>query len=287
MPYSTVIDRDTVEAHLGDADWLLFDCRFDLADPEAGGRAYSQGHLPGAVYIHLDEDLAGPRGPDTGRHPLPDLDEFAGKLQRWGVNGERQLVAYDGGPGAMAVRFWWLARHLGLTSVAVMSGGYGAWEREGRPIQRETPPSPPGRFTPVVRGDDAVDVDTLRRRLQAGESVLLDARDASRYRGEREPIDAKAGHVPGALNRPFVTNLDKEGEFRSPEALRGEFDELLAGLDPAEVVHMCGSGVTACHNLLAMEHAGLPGSKLYVGSWSHWITDPERPVATGEEHKPE
>lgn len=283
MPYETVIDRDSVANHLDDPDWLLFDCRFDLADTEAGRRAYREGHLPRAIYVHVDEDMAGPTGPTTGRHPLPDPGAFAERLHRWGVAPGRQLVAYDDGPGAMAARFWWICRHLGFRAVAVMSGGYEAWRRERRPITTQVPRPDPGPFQPELRAGDTMDVPELQPALAEGGCVLVDARAPERFRGESEPIDAKAGHVPGAVNRPFQDNLDADGEFRPPEALRRDFEALLKDREPVAAVHMCGSGVTACHNLLAMEHAGLPGSKLYPGSWSHWITDPDRPVATGDE----
>lgn len=283
MPYETVVSRDVVADHLDDPNWLLFDCRFDLADPDAGRRAYQVGHVPGAVYVHLDEELAGPVGPETGRHPLPDPGAFADRLRRWGVTPERQLVAYDDGPGHMAVRFWWLCRHFGFRDVAVMSGGFAAWRAEGRPITGEEAQRAPGELAPSLRDDDHVDADTLQRELEKSALLLLDARAAERFRGESEPIDAKAGHVPGALNRPFTENLDEAGEFKPPEQLRREFERLLGGREAEQVAHMCGSGVTACHNLLAMEHAGLVGSKLYPGSWSEWITDPDRPIATGDD----
>lgn len=283
MPYETVVQRDTVASRLDDPAWLLFDCRFELGDTEAGRRAFAKGHLPGAVYVHVDEDLAGPKGPGTGRHPLPDAGALADRLRQWGVTAGEQLVAYDGGSGAMAVRFWWLCRHLGLHAVALMSGGFEAWRREGRPLVTEVQRRAAGHVVPDVRPGDYLGADALQMALARGRCLLLDARSPERFRGEHEPMDARAGHVPGAVNRPFADNLDQAGEFKTPDVLRREFERILGRRDPGEVVHMCGSGVTACHNLLAMEHAGLTGSRLYPGSWSEWITDPDRPVATGDE----
>lgn len=281
MPYETLVDTGTVARHLEAPDWRLFDCRFDLMDPDAGRRAFDAGHVPGAVYVHLDEDLAGEKTPATGRHPLPDLAQLAEKLRRWGVDRDCQLVAYDDGPGGIAARFWWLMRHLGLGRVAVMDGGFKAWRDEERPVSREVPERPATDFSPEPAGGDAVPAAEFEKPPASRRYLLMDARGPERYRGETEPIDPVAGHVPGAINRPFPDNLDETGRFRDPEALRRDFEALLGGCMPREVAHMCGSGVTACHNLLAMEHAGLTGSKLYVGSWSHWITNSERAIAIG------
>lgn len=278
MPYETLVDTETVARYLDAPDWRVFDCRFDLMDPDAGLRAYEAGHVPGAVYVHLDDDLAGEITPATGRHPLPDLDQLVEKLRRWGVDRDCQLVVYDDGPGGIAVRFWWLMRHLGLGRVAVMDGGFQAWGDEGRPQSREVPERRRTSFAPATRGDDVVGASEFEKPAPSRRYLLMDARAAERFCGETEPIDPVAGHVPGAVNRPFTDNLDENGRFRGPEALRRDFQQLLGGCAPGEVAHMCGSGVTACHNLLAMEHAGLTGSKLYVGSWSEWITDATRPV---------
>lgn len=285
MPFETLVDTGTMARHLESPDWRVFDCRFDLMDPGAGRRAYDAGHVPGAVYVHLDDDLAGETSADTGRHPLPDLDALTAKLRLRGVDRDSQLVAYDDGPGGIAVRFWWLMRHLGLRRVAVMDGGFKAWRDEGRPLSREEPECRPTGFTPEALADDVVAASEFERPPASRRYLLMDARAAERYRGETEPIDPVAGHVPGAVNRPFSDNLDENGRFRDPEALRRDFQQLLGGCAPGEVAHMCGSGVTACHNLLAMEHAGLQGSKLYVGSWSEWITDPTRPVARGSKEQ--
>lgn len=286
MTAHTLVDCDTLQRHLDDPTWRIFDCRFDLADPDAGRAAYDTGHIPGAIYVHLDDDMAGPVRADTGRHPLPARERLRALAQRWGINPGIQCVAYDDAGGAMAARLWWLLRYLGHGAAAVLDGGFSAWRGGNYPVDAQAPPTPGGSGEPdgACRAV-AVDVDTLRRELNSEQALLIDARSPARYRGEEEPIDPVAGHVPGAVNRCFKDNLDDSGRFKSPERLRAEWQALLGERAPEELVHMCGSGVTACHNLLAMEHAGLGGSRLYPGSWSEWITDPQRPVARGaEEH---
>ena len=282
MRYSTLIDPETLHAHLNDPDWVVVDCRFSLTDPEAGRRAYRQGHIPGARYAHLDEDLAGPRTLGNGRHPLPDPIRLTGTLGVWGIHNATQVVAYDDAGGAIAARLWWLLRWLGHRRCAVLDGGLPAWRREGLPLSTAIPKPPPALF--IERHDDTLWVDSayILTQLSQGDHLLLDARTAVRYRGELEPLDPVAGHVPTAINLPLEGNLTVEGCFLEPEALRERFTAVVTERAPASVVHMCGSGVTACHNLLAMEVAGLSGSRLYPGSWSEWIRDPSRPVVTGE-----
>jgi len=263
-------------------DCLVFDCRSDLKDPDAGRRAWLAGHLPGAVHASLYLDLAGPVGPQTGRHPLPEATAFAGFLARSGWSRERRVAAYDAQGGAYAVRLWWLMRHFGLPVPSLLDGGWQAWlaagyeTHSGEVIVRASP-------TPRLHAAaaDALPVDAVQAGLAAGSVLLLDARGAERFAGLVEPIDPVAGHVPGAVNRPYTNNLDAQGFFKSPEVLAGEFAARLGETAPGDVVHMCGSGVTACHNLFAMELAGLADSRLYPGSWSEWIRDPARPVATG------
>jgi len=283
VSFTTLVTTEELERRLDDPGWVVVDCRFTLTDPQAGRRAYAEGHIPGARYAHLDEDLSGPRTPTSGRHPLPDPAVLAQKLGAWGIDADKQVVVYDDTFGAMAVRLWWLLRWLGHGKVALLDGGWPAWKREGRPVSRELPRVRPAVFHP--RPDDGMWVDAARVEALLGDSryLLLDARAEERYSGEREPLDPVAGHVPGAVNRPYEDNLDPGGRFLPPEALRAAYLELLDGRPPERVIHMCGSGVTACHNLLAMEIAGLAGGKLYPGSWSEWITDPRRPTATGEE----
>jgi thiosulfate/3-mercaptopyruvate sulfurtransferase len=264
-------------------DLVIVDTRFDLAEPESGRRAYAAAHIPGAVYAHLDEDLAGPVSAGTGRHPLPDPDTLAAKLGAWGAGEHTQLVAYDDGSGAYAARLWWLARWLGHDAAAVLDGGLAAWRALGLPLTTEAPRPVARRFVARPRPGLALSTPEVAASTASGEVLLLDARAAPRFRGEVEPIDAVAGHVPGARNHPFQENLGSDGRFLPPAELRARYLRALAGRDAAEVVCMCGSGVTACHDLLALEHAGLHGARLYPGSWSEWIRDPARPVATGAE----
>ncbi|HKV96792.1 MAG TPA: sulfurtransferase [Gammaproteobacteria bacterium] len=281
MRYTTLIDAKTLARQLN-SGWCIFDCRFALSDPSAGERAYAAGHIPGARYLHLDRDLASPVTPASGRHPLPDAEILAAKLAGAGVGADTQVVAYDDAAGAFAARLWWLLRWLGHPQVAVLDGGWAEWLREGRPVSHEPPPeSARGNFR--ARPDDRkwLSSGSVLRRVHAGIGRLLDARAAERFRGEQEPIDAVAGHVPSAVNLPYLGNISGNGRFQSAETLRTRFLAAFAGAASGETVCMCGSGVTACHNLLAMEVAGLSGGRLYAGSWSEWIRDPSRPVARG------
>ncbi|HXH01973.1 MAG TPA: sulfurtransferase [Candidatus Competibacteraceae bacterium] len=281
--YQTLIAVEDLSPRLSDPDWVVVDCRFNLMDTEAGRRAYAEGHIPGAVYAHLDEDLSGPRGPYTGRHPLPDPSMLARRLGGWGIAQNSQVVAYDDSGGMFAARLWWLLRWLGHRAVAVLDGGLGEWRRRGLPLSKEMPAPQPRTF-PLDHVDTLAWVDSayVLENLKLGRDLVLDARAAPRYRGEMEPIDPVAGHVPGALNLPQDGNLGADGRFLPADALRRRFQEVLGQRAPETVLHMCGSGVTACHNLLAMEVAGLSGSRLYAGSWSEWIRDPQRPIARGE-----
>ncbi|GLQ95215.1 sulfurtransferase [Dyella acidisoli] len=261
---------------------LIVDCRHDLADTQKGERDYRTDHIPGAVFADLDHDLSDlsrtPLG--LGRHPLPSEQAFSAVLARWGWQPGLQVVAYDAGTGALAaVRLWWLLRLCGVREAVVLDGGYAAWKAANLPISQAIPQRQP---TQVSMHYDASQV-VLDHSAVANtpDDLLLDARAAPRYRGEVEPIDRVAGHVPGAANRPFTDNLQADGHFKSPAELKQEFRAVIGDHAPSHVVHMCGSGVTACHNLLAMEHAGLAGSRLYAPSWSGWISDPSRPIAKG------
>lgn len=282
MAFTTLIDPETLQAHLGDPDWVVVDCRFSLSDPAYGRRAYQDAHIPGAVYAHLDEDLSGSIVPGrTGRHPLPDPEQLARKLGAWGIDNRTQVVAYDDAGGAFAARLWWLLGWLGHEAVAMLDGGWSRWVREGRPVRSGIETQPSRTFVPRTRPERVVSADEVLQHLHDPSWRLLDARAPERYRGEQEPIDPVAGHIPGAVNAPFAENLTPEGTFRPPEQLRQRFEALLGDVPPERVICYCGSGVTAAHNLLAMAHAGLPGARLYAGSWSEWIADPRRPVARG------
>jgi thiosulfate/3-mercaptopyruvate sulfurtransferase len=280
MAWTTLI---SAEEFAGAIDrCTVIDTRHDLLNPEAGPAAYAAGHVPGAFFLHQDHDLAGPKTGRNGRHPLPDREALAAKLRAAGLHSGRQLVAYDGQGGMFAVRVWWLARWLGHDAVAVLDGGIDAWTRAGFPLETGTPAPRHGDFVPGPSSMPQVDADAVLANLARGERLVVDARAPERYRGEVEPLDPVAGHIPGAVNRPFQQNLRPDGRFKPAPVLRQEFDALLAGRAPQSLIHHCGSGVTACHNLLAMELAGLPGGALYPGSWSEWCADPARPVARGE-----
>ncbi len=277
--YTTVIDCTTLAQHLQETAWLVVDCRFNLADTEYGRRVYAQGHIPGAHYLHLDDDLSSPITPDSGRHPLPDVEKLAATLRALGLRNNTQVVVYDDNGGAMAGRLWWLLRWMGHQAVAVLDGGWQAWQQQ----QGTLSPDPPkilaeGNFQPQLQSGFTVTALDLRQANSPWQ--LVDARAAERFRGEMEPIDPIAGHIPGALNRPLTDNL-QNGYFKSAGQLRAEWEQVLQGCNLAQIVHMCGSGVTACHNQLAMEVAGLSGTRLYPGSWSEWIRDPQRPIAKG------
>lgn len=281
MEYTTIISAPELALHLGDSNWIVFDCRFSLADTEAGAKAYRFGHIAGARYAHLDLDLSSAINDLTGRHPLPDFKLLAQKLGRWGVNNASQIVVYDDAGGAFAGRMWWLLRCLGHNRTAVLDGGIQQWLQQGYPTTTELPSIQPSAFRAYLDDTLWLNASQVQNGLARKTIKLVDARTPERYRGELEPIDPVAGHVPGALNRAFQLNLDASGRFKTPDELRAQFSKLIDSCSPEQVVHMCGSGVTACHNLLAMEIAGLTGSKLYSGSWSEWIRNKNRPVATG------
>jgi len=279
----TLIAVDELRDRLASPDVVVVDCRFDLAVPAAGELVYDQAHLPGAVYAHLERDLSGPRSPGSGRHPLPAAAELVARLAAWGIGAETQVVAYDAGPGSFAARLWWLLRWLGHSRVAVLDGGLAAWSTAGYTLSRECPSPDPAELELAPDPASTVTAEFLVGNLEHRRALVVDARAEARFQGEVEPIDRVAGHVPGARNVPFEHNLGADGRFLEAPALRRAWATWLGEWPPASVIHMCGSGVTACHNLLAMEHAGLQGSRLYPGSWSEWIGDPSRPVTRGED----
>lgn len=278
MAFGTLIEPAQLLPHLEDSDWVVLDCRFDLDDPGKGRRDHQAGHIPGARYAHLDEELSGPIVPGSGRHPLPDAAAFMAWLARQGVSNDSQVVVYDEDSGAFAARLWWMLRHwLGHRACAVLHGGWAAWREAGLAVSSAAPQPVPGQFIATPRAQAWIDTDSLAAALDAEQVRLLDARMPPRFRGELEPIDPVAGHVPGAVNLPFPVNL-VDGRFDAPDNLRARYQAALDGKPPEQAVCMCGSGVNACHDLLAMELAGLAGARLYVGSWSAWCSDPQRPV---------
>ncbi len=285
---TTLIEPHELAARLEDPDWAIIDCRFDLARPDWGAQAFAAGHIPHALYAHLDRDLSAPRSPRSGRHPLPQVEVLAGTFSRFGIDERVQVIAYDQGTGAFAARLWWLLRWLGHAPVAVLNGGLAAWERDGLPLESRSEPRAPRRFRAsadprrVVSGSEVADLVSSGA-LRNAEQLLIDARSADRFAGANETIDPVAGHIPGARNHPFAGNLDPHGRFLDPGQLRAGWEKTLRGASPRQLIAMCGSGVTACHNLLALEVAGLSGARLYAGSWSEWITDPAHPVARGPE----
>jgi thiosulfate/3-mercaptopyruvate sulfurtransferase len=286
--FTTLIEPAQLTPHLEDPDWAIIDCRFDLGRPGWGAQAYASGHIPHAVYAHLDEDLSAPRTPRSGRHPLPQVETLAATFGRFGIAARVQVIGYDQGPGAFAARLWWLLRWLGHPAVAVLDGGLGAWERAGLPLSRAQEPRAPRRFMPRLAphlvADGTEVVEAVRSgALARGEQLLVDARSAERFAGENETIDPVAGHIPGARNHPYTANLDAQGRFLDAGRLRDAWQSTVRGASARQLISMCGSGVTACHNLLALEAAGLSGARLYAGSWSEWITDPAHAVARGPE----
>jgi len=282
MPLRTLIDAESLADLLGDPRLRLFDCRFDLARPDDGRARYLDGHLPGALYADINRDLAAPVTATSGRHPLPSPADFEARLRSWGVNAESRVVAYDDGNGMYAARLWWMLRWLGHDEVAVLDGGLRRWRQLDLPLTDEVPQPASGNFVARPRTSLAVGAAAVLDASADPRARILDARAPERYRGEIEPIDAVAGHVPGARNHPFVESLDGEGRFLPPDALLAAFARSLDGVPPERTIAMCGSGVTACHLLLALEHAGLPGALLYPGSWSEWSSDRSRPVRTGD-----
>lgn len=276
-----LIDTATLRDHLNDPSWILFDCRHDLLDHARGARLYADGHVPGAHFAPVETVLSGAKTGANGRHPLPRAEDFAGFLAQHGVTAESQIVAYDDMGGQFAARLWWLARWIGLTRVAVLDGGFPKWIADGCPVTSDVSYPKRGHVIPQPNPALLVQADEVLAGIGSGRVVVIDARAPERFRGETEPIDPVAGHIPSARNRFFKANLKPDLTMRSAAELRGEFEALLAERSPDEVAHQCGSGVTACVNLLAMEHAGLAGSRLYVGSWSEWIANPERPIARG------
>lgn len=279
MSYTTIISASTLADNLYKPDWVIFDCRFSLADSTAGAKAYRQSHIPNARYADLNQDLSSAIKPYTGRHPLPDFNKLAKQLGLWGAGNRSQIVVYDAAGGAFAGRLWWLLRCMGHHQVAVLDGGIQHWQKLNLPVTSVLPQITPNQFRCYLDQNQWLSAPEVENSLAAHSITLIDARTPERFNGLQEPIDPVAGHVPKALNRPFQHNLDKNGLFLAAHQLNSQFQILTQSRPARQIVHMCGSGVTACHNLLAMEIAGLSGSRLYAGSWSEWIVNKNRAVA--------
>jgi thiosulfate/3-mercaptopyruvate sulfurtransferase len=284
VQFTTLISAAELQQHINNPTFIILDCRAELTDPNAGAVAFAAGHIPGAQHADSDRDLSdkspGPNGEFRGRHPLPTVDHFIETLRGWGVYPNSQVIAYDAHGGMFATRVWWMLRWVGHKSVAVLDGGLPAWEALGGELTQAVINRPRGSITPQASLVSSVSADDVLANLSARARVVLDARAADRFRGENETIDPVAGRIPGAKNRWFKDNLQADGKFKSPDLLRAEYGALIKS--PESTIMQCGSGISACHNLLAMDIAGLPGAMLYPGSWSEWSADPSRPVAVGD-----
>ena len=283
MHFNTLITPGQLNTNVDRSTWAIVDCRFDLHDPTKGEKEYMEDHIPDALYAHLERDLSAPLTGSNGRHPLPTAESLSDVLTRWGIAADVQVVAYDASGGPFASRLWWCLRYLGHKAVAVLDGGYHSWKQAGFPTQGGGENRSPRTFIPRIQSNLRVDITQLTSQIGSANLLLLDARAPERYRGEEEPLDPVAGHIPGAINRFWELNLDDAGQFLPPEMLRAQFEVLFGKTSPSSIIGYCGSGVTSCHNLLAMEYAGLHGARLYPGSWSEWCADPTRPVATGDQ----
>jgi len=285
LAFTTIIGTSELAEHIGDSQWAIVDCRFQLADEQWGERQYLTAHIPRAIYAHLDNDLSGLKTGSNGRHPLPDPSALVQTFMRLGIGSGMQVVVYDQDSGMFASRLWWLLRWMSHDAVAVLDGGFAKWTAERRPVEAAVPhyyAQATPRFTGTPRGHMVVDVDDVAAMVGHADRLLLDARAPERYRGDVEPLDRVPGHIHGAVNRFFQDNIDANGVLRSADDLRAAFSDVLGGVAADRVICYCGSGVTACHNLLALELAGLPGAKLYPGSWSEWCSDPSRPLERSE-----
>jgi thiosulfate/3-mercaptopyruvate sulfurtransferase len=281
VSYSTLISTEALATHLNDPSWLIADCRYNLKDEEWGRSQYAASHIPGAIFVKLAHDLADERTGTNGRHPLPAPEVLAATFGRFGIGPDTQVVAYDQDAGPYASRLWWMLRYMGHDKVAVLDGGLAKWIREGRPALPGEERRVPATFVPHPRTEMRVTVEDALSRLGDPDVLFVDARSPERFAGQPDPLDNVPGHIPGARNRFYKDNLAPDGTMRDADALRADFTRVLGDRSADRVVMYCGSGVTACHNLLAMEHAGMHGMKLFAGSWSEWEADPSRPVDKG------
>jgi thiosulfate/3-mercaptopyruvate sulfurtransferase len=286
MPHGPLISSKELVPHLEKVGWAVVDCRFHLAEPDRGEAEYLEAHIPGAVYAHLDRDLSAAKTGANGRHPLPSVEEMSHRFSAWGIDSNIRVVAYDADAGQIASRLWWMLRYLGHDRVAVLDGGFKTWWESGLSVLGGREQRASRSFQPEVRPSMRIDINHLLDPEFRKMNLLIDARAAERYRGEEEPLDPVAGHIPGARNHPWQENVDEKGRFLPAPTLRARFASLLGNRPPEATVVYCGSGVTACHNLLAMEQVGIRGPRLYPGSWSEWCADLSRPIETGNVSEP-
>ncbi len=279
MNYTTLVSPSTLKENIDNSDWVILDCRIVLSDNDAGRKAYVDNHIPNSHYVHLEDDFSSPITAESGRHPLPDMQKVINKLGELGIDSSKQVVVYDDTFGAYAVRVWWQIRAMGHKNVAVLDGGLLGWLMHQFKLSKEIPKAKPTTFDGAFDESHVVSTEQIASNLNDKTFTVLDARSPERFRGEEEPIDTVAGHIPDAINRPFQDNLDERGYFKTPEELKEAFEPILEKAENHQIINMCGSGITAVHNMLAMEIAGYTDSKLYIGSWSEWIRDSERPIA--------
>ncbi len=277
--FQTLISANQLNQQLNDPNWVIIDCRYSLHHPEKGRQDYLESHIPGAYYAHLDEDLSSPHIPGkTGRHPMPDLTKLIELFASWGIKEDAQVIVYDYKSGGIAARLWWLLQYMGHENTAVLNGGWQHWIQSHLPVEKNLPQAKTEAFNPKIKEQKLIKTGNDLLKNKNDNQIIIDSRSQERYQGLNEPIDPVAGHIPGAINAPFMNNVNNEGLFKSKEVLREQFAKTLQGKEAQQAVFYCGSGVTACHNLLALKHAGLGEGKLYLGSWSEWITDPEHSV---------
>ncbi len=278
--FKSLINASELKQLLPLKDLVIIDCRFSNSDTNSGRNDYTSSHIPNAHYAHLDEDLSGPIIPNiTGRHPFPEIEVITQKISRWGISEKTQVIAYDQGHGGIAARLWFILKWLGHEKVAVLNGGWKNWQENGFPVNTNIPNVSPSIFLPRPNMDRILSVEQIEQNLKHPKFLLVDSRSEERYRGDHEPIDPIAGHIPNAVSAPYAENLDESGLFKSKEALSKRFEKLLKGYALDKTIFYCGSGVTACHNLLALSYIGQDHAKLYPGSWSEWITKIQRPIA--------
>ena len=279
MSYKTIISAEDLKNNIDNNDFIVFDCRCDISDSSYGRSAYNDGHIQNSIFIDVDHDLASEKTVDSGRHPLPDPEILSEKLSQWGMNSSKQVVVYDDAGGAFASRMWWIFKWLGHTNVAVLDGALGAWMSSGGKLTSKTTIFERSSFTPKIHDDLHVSLKEVEEAQYQMDKLILDARSKERYLGIKDPVDPVAGHIPGAISHPLGLNLDKNGHFKSVEELKHGFNKVIGDTKSFNIISMCGSGITACHNILALEICGFKDIPLYVGSWSEWIVDKNRPIA--------